>query len=37
MEDFQNELEQDKAGASVFAWVFGGVVAWVVAIVWLCV
>ena len=23
MKDFQSELEQDKAGASVFAWVIG--------------
>lgn len=37
MEDFQSELEQDKAGASVFAWVIGAGVVWVAAIVWLCV
>lgn len=37
MKDFQSELEQDKAGASVFAWVGAAVVVWIAAIVWLCV
>lgn len=37
MEDFQNELEQDKAGACVIAWVIGAAIVWVATIVWLCV
>lgn len=37
MEDFQDELEQDKAGASVIAWVIAAFIVWVAAVVWLCV
>lgn len=37
MEDFQDELEQDKAGAWVITWVVVAFFAWAVAVVWLCV
>ena len=37
MKDFQSELEQDKAGASVFAWVMLAAFFWIMGIVWLCV